>query len=123
MRDYLRGPLKAKFDMEVFCEGQERCSTECGSVGCVIGQATYAIEPKMPSEDYIEYSERVFGLSRWTPGWEWCFSGHWAGDREEKQPPVDNTPEGAADRINYYLEYGLPKNWQAIIRGDEPICY
>lgn len=36
---------------------------------------------------------------------------------------VDNTPEGAAKRIEYLIEYGLPHDWRLMMEGAIPLCY
>ncbi len=47
--------------------------------------------------------------------WSWCFSPVWQR--------VDNTPEGAARRIEWLVEHGLPKNWDEQKYGNAPLIY
>lgn len=102
LADYLdSGKLKAKFDMDRFSELRINSEQTCGSVGCAIGHGPYVGIIKEAEENWYEYAERVFGM---VPArWAWLFSSNWKD--------VDNTPEGAAARIRYYLEHGMPKNY------------
>lgn len=83
------GELKAGFSMQdfsnVFTSFQEE--TECGTVGCAVGHGPYAGIPKLPTENWVTYSERVFGISKATE-WSYCFSGAWS------RYGRDNTPQG-----------------------------
>ena len=45
----------------------------------------------------------------------WVVSGYWA--------EVDNTREGAALRIDYLIDTGLPENWCEQINGTAPLTY
>jgi len=36
---------------------------------------------------------------------------------------IDNTSKGAAQRIRYFLEYGLPENWKEQMTGKAPLSY
>jgi hypothetical protein len=101
---YLSGELAADFDMYLFSDNEHRDYAGCcGSVGCAIGHGPYAGIEKHSNDLWVEYSERAFGLDRYSKEWRWCFSEAWSD--------VDNSPEGAAGRIRYYLECGLPKDW------------
>lgn len=126
LREYLRsGELKAEFDMQHFCEhscqpGSEsrrlwNVTTHCGSVGCAVGHATLCVEPKRPTEDWAGYMHRVLGIRDWTAQEEWLFHGGWAD--------VDNTAEGAAARIDWFLNFGVPDDAQGQLLGRAPLCY
>jgi hypothetical protein len=94
-------PLMAEFKMDTFSNNYARsydAATDCGTAGCAIGHATYIISPKLSGEDWMDYSERLFGLSRYSDEWSWCFGSMWAA--------VDNSPQGAAQRIIYLLNIG-----------------
>lgn len=86
----------------------------CGAVACAVGHGLAAGIPSMPEDwDWGRYSHRAF-----TPAggfWIWCFSYDWEH--------VDNTPHGAAKRIRWLLEKGLPENWQDQMNGRAPLCY
>lgn len=112
---YLEQPkLDAKFNM--VCYGDETIttsSTDCGSVGCAVGHGPYAGIRKFKSEDWYQYSRRVFGLNY--NEWIWCFDDLWIY--------LDNTPKGAAARIRLLLEKGLPSNYWEQMTGKHPLCY
>lgn len=107
LRDYLRQPvLKADFNMALYCEesGEERYRTDCGSVGCAIGHGPHAGIPKLCDEDWDRYARRAFGDATSNAGWDWCFSPNWK--------IYDNTPQGAADRIDWMMTHGgVPKDF------------
>jgi hypothetical protein len=119
LADYLLAPnLKAAFDMRNFTDNKS-CKPasdeiECGSVGCAVGHGPYAGIPKLLGERWSEYSDRVFGLLA-IEKWEWCFSDFWKRS--------DNTPQGAAKRILYLLDNGLPDNSYDQMKDAENICY
>ncbi len=88
---------RRQFTMSQFCEEKLGDATPvCGSIGCAVGNAPYAGIPKSVKESWYEYAERAFGGKSWS----WCFSGGWAH--------FDNTSRGAAKRIFYMLEHGVP---------------
>lgn len=121
LADYLlSGQLKADFDMRRFDDGHLGMAAPiCGSVGCAVGHGPYAGIEKHKNECWSEYSDRFSGLKTsciiYVAEWDWCFNPKWAD--------VDNTPEGAAKRINYLLNNGLPHNWRRQIQGLDPISY
>ena len=79
----------------------------CGTVACAVGHAPYVDglpEPEF-GERWHEYSDRLFNL---TPlGWAWCFSDRWKY--------IDNTPHGAAKRIYWMLEHGVPDDVEEVL--------
>jgi hypothetical protein len=102
-----------EFNMKVLCRPRDEfyprtCepieaveNMKCGAVACALGHGPLAgIKPKR-GEDWREYSGRCF-CPRASHEWEWCFGQGWQG--------VDSTPKGAAQRILYLLEKGLPEN-------------
>lgn len=110
---YLLGDIQSRFDMSSFCQsGNEYKSTVCGSVGCAIGHNTYLVD-KLLDEGWLSYSFRtlVSNINEWL----WCFSNRWN--------ETDNTKEGAAKRILWLLEYGLPEDWLNQRDGKSPLCY
>lgn len=96
---YLRGPLRAKFDMEWYGDADtvnlDLLPTTCVTVGCAVGHAPFAGVEKLRTEGWPEYSKRVFGLTS-EDQWAWCFDLCWVG--------IDNTPVGAASRIEWLLD-------------------
>lgn len=77
----------------------------CGTSGCAIGHApmVYGVTKPHKDEDWTDYSYRfLFDLpdayvasNTQDKVWEWCFSGEWVDN--------DNTPQGAAKRMMYFL--------------------
>ena len=128
LADYLRGPeIAMRFDMGSYCRNSAEkqdihdgdplnpAEHSCGTVGCALGHGPASGVDPDKSETWDRYSDRAFGLEPWGRDWEWCFGPIWA--------ETDNTPKGAAARIQYLLDYGLPRNWMDQMRGDEPLCY
>jgi hypothetical protein len=116
LADGLRQPLMARFHMGDYSQNDLAVRTQtCGSVGCAVGNATYIVGRKNINEGWGEYSGRLFDISDGSDEWEWCFSGAWA--------PTDDTPAGAADRIEILLNCGLPENWEEQMDGSAPLCY
>lgn len=90
--------------------------SKCGSVGCALGWAPTipTLEPvhedfrQIPHSSrgelsFTKYSKRIFDLS--DAEWDWCFSCGWTY--------YDDTPTGAADRIDYLLDNGVPEDFSA----------
>ena len=84
--------------------------TDCGSVACAVGHGPAAGVRAKDGETWSQYEDRVFGLSN--KEWAWCFHNEWVY--------TDDTPHGAARRILHMLEYGVPENALAQMRGTEP---
>lgn len=121
LREVDSRPSNLKFDMETFYSPTPH---ECGSSACAIGHYAIMIgwQPMYggiapPEGQVVEtcsigesnvlgwqvFSRQVLGLSNrgsTEEDWDWLFSGEWGG--------VDNTALGAAARIDYYLEHGVP---------------
>lgn len=113
LANYLKGQLKAAFDMDVYTkESWER--DDCGTGGCAAGHGPYAGIIKA-NESWTSYVTRAFGLHVSDPARSWCFSSQWCN--------TDNTPLGAAKRIEWLLEHGVPENWREQITRKEPLCY
>lgn len=114
LRDYLRsGELRARFHMGDYAS-DERDNT-CGTCGCAVGHGTLCIEPRNGREDWDDYCYRVFGITPCSPEWGWMFNGSWYS--------ADNTPQGAAARIDWYLANGIPDDWYDQMLGAAPLCY
>jgi hypothetical protein len=80
----------------------------CGAVACAIGHGPAAGIPRKGDYEYWStYSHRVFDLR--INEFDWCFSSTWM--------VVDDTPNGAAKRIRYLLEHGLPAD-----AGPQRVC-
>jgi hypothetical protein len=96
--------------------------TACGAVACAVGHGHAAGIPLSPKDTMLNdlgesfiywdgYAYRNFTKKR-EDIYEWCFDGEWSG--------VDNTHQGAAKRIRYALEEGIPVDYQLILCGEIP---
>lgn len=77
----------------------------CGTSACAIGHGPLAGIRIKKTEDWSDYSARVFIDQYKENGgvaWGFLFSGSWSD--------YDNTPSGAAARIWYFLKNGAPAN-------------
>jgi hypothetical protein len=123
MSAYLKGPLKSSFDMDVFGVFEEPVC------GCVAAHATEVIEPWRHMEEFGCYVERAFDIAKDTPAFDWIFSHKWARDYEhvseweDSAAGPDNTALGAAKRIDYLLEHGVPDDYREMMMGKIPLCY
>jgi hypothetical protein len=90
----------------------------CGSVGCAMGWAPFVqgletevadfsdcasvtlsdISSVEKTLDFNSYCKRIFGFESDHVVWDWCFASDWED--------VDNTPVGAALRIEFAVEHG-----------------
>jgi hypothetical protein len=113
MADYIRTISAENFDMYVYREGDhlvQYSSSECKTVGCVIGHCTILDVENLPRNGdgsgsilFATWSETFTGLEACSKEWDWCFSYKWS--------TVDNSPEGAARRIEHMLDKGVPHNF------------
>lgn len=117
LADYLlKGELGSDFDMHLFTSYlDEDEAVNCGTSGCAAGHGPYAGIEKFATETWVEYVGRVFGLEWCTNECAWCFSPNWER--------TDNSATGAAKRILWLLDKGLPEQHEAQRRGDVPLCY
>lgn len=90
----------------------------CDAVACAIGHAPAAgIRPKR-GETWLNYCERTLigaDPANSNLAWQWMFSLDWQR--------ADNTPHGAAARIRWYIEHGVPENFGDQMCGEKPLCY
>lgn len=106
LADYLlHGVRGSVFTMRHFDIRHTRGPGEvtCGTAGCAVGHGPYAGIPKLEPEKWTEYSRREFINDNSFTGikaWDFCFHSIWSGH--------DNTAEGAARRLLYLLEHGVP---------------
>ena len=73
----------------------------CCTVACAVGHGVYAGFPIKEKEFWHDYSYRVFLED--SEEWKWCFSAAWEH--------TDNTTKGAAKRILYMLDRGVPEDY------------
>jgi|GEM_PF-2087571 hypothetical protein len=111
----------AKFDMWYFTQEDIKLvrdpneMTTCGTVGCSAGHGPYAGIPKKKSETWFGYVHANFGFHYSSNIGQWCFSCDWA--------LRDNSPYGAALRLKWFLEKGLPNDYWDQMHGDVGLCY
>ena len=86
----------------------ELSTIPCNTVACSIGHGPSAGIPVGDCESWYEYIKENLCLPK-TLACDWLFSSNWTF--------VDNTPQGAAARIKYLLEHGLPDDYQAMQVG------
>ena len=118
MADYIETVPQHRFDMKSYRYWDES-EPECSSVGCIIGHCTILDNEDLPrlwsgKIDFNEWSEKFIGTKEYS-AWRYLFGGEWEH--------IDNTPEGAAKRIRYYVANGLPENWFEQMDGEEPLSY
>jgi len=119
MADHIRKIPQEAFDMERFRDGQV-ITPECNSIGCSVGHCV-ELDPNPDAIPRWECGSISFDI--WAVNFtglnsgqsRWCFSGDWMH--------TDNTPKGAALRIEWLLEHGLPEDWGSQMEGDTPLCY
>ena len=95
-------PTSEKFSLDTYMsDGSDAYEykniNECGTSACVIGWTPSM--PGMPTprlESWDDYSEKVYGIGFDSKAWCWCFAPRWEC--------IDNTPKGAAARMQYLLD-------------------
>lgn len=94
---------------------------ECRTTGCILGHCTILdIKPlpmKVNGIDFLLWCYQFTGINAFYDSKIFDFLFHC------KWKFIDNTPKGAAQRIRYFLEYGLPENWQEQMTGKAPLSY
>lgn len=87
---------------EIKGEGLEpKAKYFCGTSACAAGHGPYAGIDATGFDDWGNYGSQQFGADG--VAWTFWFDGDW--DR------FDNTPHGAAKRIAYSLQHGIPQNY------------
>lgn len=107
-----------KFDISSYRENDSG-NPICNSVGCVIGHAT-KLDIENIKQNYISRLGGCIRFFNWSleftglkdlKEWDWCFSGDWS--------TVDNTIEGARQRILYLLDKGqVPEGFDILDISD-----
>jgi hypothetical protein len=110
------------FDMSSYRQNRnDECNHKCNTIGCVIGHCTVLDKvenlPRYENNEisFVQWSQNFTGLIGGTNEWHFLFSGDWVKS--------DNTPKGASNRIKYFVENGLPKDWEGQVLGQTPLCY
>ena len=117
MAAHMRTIPQEMFDIISFRKGQE-VTPECDSIGCTIGICTVLDSKPLPMKSY-----GAIDFHTWSIGFtgiddderDWCFAPDWID--------ADNTPLGAALRIEWLLDHGLPEDMDSQINGKAPLCY
>ena len=94
----VRGP---GFDLEVPPGEVGLEHNDCGTVCCALGGGPLAGISAFCGETWSTYCFRAFGIYTGGPAWQFMFGGEWA--------ERDNTRAGAAARIRYAIEIGVPE--------------
>lgn len=126
MASYIQTIPQQEFNMGFYREDGDELEQHCGTVGCVIGHCTvldtdenFALFCHKAHDrcevDFTSWCESFTDMSCHDREWRWCFGSWWKNS--------DNTPIGAAKRIVYMLEHGLPEYWIDQMLGREPLCY
>lgn len=122
LADYLdTGITEYGFDMGVWME-----VTDCGTVACAGGHAPFVlgfkhrfngdeIEVDGYGKDWGCFLQHHFSSGFFSNNFSWVFDGVWY--------EVDNTARGAAARIYYMLENGIPENFEEQMTGLAPLSY
>lgn len=89
---------------------------QCNASACAIGVGVLAGIGDTSTHFVSDYADNTFGTNdRNTSEGRYMFNSLWED--------VDNTPEGAAARIRYILEHGLPEDWEDQMYGNAPLSY
>lgn len=99
-----------KFDMSIYRIWDD-VDHICGSAGCALGWSPAIMlgstfrRYKSRSSSFFQLFSRIiskeyFGIDPDKNTWVYLFSGLWSW--------TDNTPQGAAARILYFLDHGVP---------------
>lgn len=99
------------FDMEHFSSSNDADENGCGSCGCIIGHAPSILHISKVGYDWDDYSEHITGLTSYSLGWSWMFDYDWKF--------LDNTTEGAAFRMRFFLKHGVPEFFPYYHAGDK----
>lgn len=94
----------------------DQVSTHEGPLVCgVLGHAVRAGLKALPGEDWAAYQLRVLGVVSDSPLEDWLTSVFWRR--------TDGSAEGAAMRLMYVLDYGVPGDWEQILHGQAASDY
>lgn len=125
MADYIEKVPQEMFDMADFRQdGRDDINPpDCNSVGCVIGHCA-RLDAARVSEEYADWQigginftpwSYAFTGLEWDSEWQYLFGSPWKYG--------DNTSTGAAKRIRYFVENGLPEDWREQMYGHSKLSY
>lgn len=111
------GVTNREFDMGTFndLDAQPDKAHSCGTVACAAGHGPSLGIIVDGCDGWIAYCDKAFGAPIGEPSHDWLFSGSWG--------IYDNSPRGAAARINYALKQGIPENAREQMDGEAPLSY
>lgn len=76
----------------------------CGTSACAVGHGpTIPGLEAYPTETWTTYTTRVFGVGRFDDAFGYMFGARWSS--------IDNSVEGAIERIETYLASGIPQSY------------
>jgi hypothetical protein len=88
----------------------DRVANHEGALLCgPLGHAPRAGLAALAGEAWLSYQTRILGAEKDSPLEDWLLSHAWIKS--------DNSPVGAAMRLMYVLDYGVPGDWMEIIEG------
>jgi len=115
--------IPENFEMDQYRANGDYINPVCGSVGCTVGNCTVLDTENVMNNfinsdgriDFTAWSIDFTGIYGGDHEYDWCFHDQWTF--------IDNTPTGAALRIEWLLNNGLPENWHCQMYGKEKLCY
>lgn len=118
---HLKKVPQHKFTMSDFRTENDYFQNECKTAACAAGYIP-EIAPDFVIRffdskriDFGETAVSFTGINISDRAWDWLFRGDWSES--------DNTPTGAALRIEWLLKNGVPDNWYSQMTGNAPLCY
>jgi hypothetical protein len=100
-----------EFNMRWYTKEERQEDIVCETSGCAVGFAPFAGIEKTPFESWNDYCKRTLIESTYDDAWYWCFASDWS--------LIDNTREGAAKRIQYFLDNGVPRGFESYDRSED----
>lgn len=126
MADYIRTIPQELFNMEFFRKDNQKDEPECKTIGCVAGHCTtifpeIALNTKYEESDridFVKFSYDVLDIKenyKTNDLWAWIYGFKWTYH--------DNTPEGAARRIEYAIHNGIPDDFEMVADSEHMSYY
>lgn len=127
LADFVSTIPQENFNMRILRDSQDSGSKHCNSVGCIMGHMTAIIPDseivyflKTQEIDFYQTASKWLNLSTTNSKddgiFQFIFHFLWSN--------VDNTVQGAVNRIKYLIKYKqLPDNWKDQLSGRSPITY
>ncbi len=94
----------------------DQVASHSGPLTCsLLGHGPRAGLKALPGETWQDYQARILGAAFDSPLEDWLTSSLWRA--------TDNTAIGAAMRLMYVLDYGVPGDWELIRSGQAESDY